>query len=112
MISKRTIFEIHRLKDLGWADRKIARNLRLSRATVKEYLENPQRIHKRSVRASKLDPYHDLIDQFLEQDPEVKAPVVLQRLQQNGFDDKNNHCSRLSAKHTGTRQKSRTFYSG
>ncbi len=88
MISKRTIFEIHRLKDLGWADRKIARKLRLSRDTVKKYLENPERVHKRPVRASKLDPYHDLIDQFLEQDPEVKAPVVLQRIQQNGFDGK------------------------
>jgi len=88
MISKRTIFEIHRLKDLGWADRKIARKLRLSRDTVKKYLENPGRVHKQPVRASKLDPYHDLIDQFLEQDPEAKAPVVLQRLQQNGFDGK------------------------
>lgn len=88
MISKRTIFEIHRLKDLGWANRKIARQLRLGRDTVKKYLENPEQVHKRPIRASKLDPYRDLIDQFLKQDPEVKAPVVLQRLQQNGFDGK------------------------
>ena len=88
MISKRTIFEIHRLKDLGWANRKIARELRLSRDTVKKYLENPEPVHKQSVRTSKLDPYRDLISQFLEQDPQVKAPVVLQRLQQNGFDGK------------------------
>lgn len=88
MISKRTIFEIHRLNDLGWAERKIARELRLSRDTVKKYLENPDPVRKRAARASKLDPYQDLIDQFLEQDPKVKAPVVLQRLQQNGFDGK------------------------
>lgn len=85
MIDKRTIFEIHRLKDLQWSERKIAGALRVSRKTVKKYLENPEQVHQTFTRASKLDPYRDLIDQFLEQDPKVKAPVVLQRLQQNGF---------------------------
>ena len=39
-------------------------------------------------RKSKLDPYRDLIDQFLEQDPNVHATVLLQRLQDAGFDGK------------------------
>lgn len=89
MIDKRTIFEIHRLKDLGWTERRIAREIRLGRSTVKKYLDNPeQRVFKRSPKPSKLDPFQDLIDQFLEQDPLVKAPVVLQRLQSRGFDGK------------------------
>ena len=88
MISKRTIFEIHRLNDLGWKERKIARELRLSRPTVKRYLKNPEQVHQTFTRASKLDAYRELIDQFLEQDPTVKAPVVLQGLQQHGFDGK------------------------
>ena len=89
MIDKRTIFEIHRLNDLGWSARKIARDLRLARTTVKKYLEEPaQSVVRRAHRGSKLDPYRELIDQFLEQDPEVKAPVVVQRLQSKGFDGK------------------------
>jgi len=88
MISKRTIFEIHRLNDLGWKERKIARELRRSRKTVKKYLKNPEQVHQTFTKASKLDPYRELIDQLLEQDPTVKAPVVLQRLQQHGFDGK------------------------
>jgi len=87
MINKRTIFEIHRLKDLGWSERRIAIELRVGRTTVKKYLENPdQGFAKKRPGPSKLDPYRDLIDQLLEQDPLVKAPVILQRLQQNGFD--------------------------
>ena len=89
MIDKRTIFEIHRLNNLGWSARKIARDLRLARTSVKKYLEKPEHsVVKRAPRGSKLDPYRELIDQFLDQDPEVQAPVVLQRLQSNGFDGK------------------------
>jgi len=89
MIKKRTIFEIHRLKNLGWSDRRIARELRVGRTTVRKYLENPeQTVSKRTPKPSKLGSYRDLVDQLLEQDPLVKAPVVLQRLQQNGFDGK------------------------
>ena len=81
MIDKQTVFEIHRLHNLGWLVRKIARHLRVSRPTVRKYIENPQLPQaKRGKRASKLDPYRDLIKEFLEKDPDVKAPVVLQRL--------------------------------
>ena len=41
MIDKRTIFEIHRLKHLGWSNRKIARHLRIDRGSVKKYASNP-----------------------------------------------------------------------
>ena len=86
MIDKTTIFEITRLKNLDWSERKIARHLRIDRETVKNYLENPNRQFKKPPkRNSKLAPYLDLIDQWLDQDPEVKATVVLQRLHQNGF---------------------------
>ena len=88
-IDPRTIFEIHRFNDLGWPERKIARHLRISRPTVAKYLVHPDQVPtKRSKKASKLDPYRNLIEQFVEQDPEVKAPVVLQRLCDKGFDGK------------------------
>ena len=89
MINNRTVFEIHRLKNLGWSDRRIARELRIGRTTVKKYMENPEPgFAEKRPRFSKLDPYRDLMEQLLEQDPRVNAPVVLQRLQQNGFDGK------------------------
>ncbi len=88
-IDKKTIFEIHRLNNLGWSQRKIATNLRIGRRTVGKYLENPDKtLKKRLKKPSKLDPYRDLIDQLLDQDPEVKAPVVLQRLCDKGFEGK------------------------
>ena len=88
-IDKQTIFEIHRLNDLGWTERKIAKHLRISRPSVNKYLLNPDQAPvKRAKRVSKLDPYRDLIKQFVEQDPQVKTPVVLQRLQDKGFDGK------------------------
>jgi transposase len=86
MIDKTTIFEITRLKRLDWSDRKIASHLRLDRTTVKKYGENPDRRFKKPPpRCSKLDPYLHLIDQWLDQDSEVKATVVLQHLRNKGF---------------------------
>jgi len=89
MIDRQTVFEIHRLHNLGFTERKIARELRLSRPTVKKYIENPEPTRQRKIsRSSKLDAYRDQIKAFLEQDPEVKAPVVLQRIEKEGFDGK------------------------
>jgi transposase len=88
MIDKRTIFEIHRLKHLGWSNRKIARHLRIDRQSVKKYALNPVQAQIRFCRTSKLDPFRDLIQELLKQDPAVSAPVILQHLTQNGFDGK------------------------
>ena len=87
MIDRQTVFEIHRLNNSGYSKRKIACELGLDRDTVKKYLKHPEIVVlPRLSKTSKLDPYRDLIDQFLEQDPYVKAPVILQRLCENGFD--------------------------
>ena len=89
MIDKRTIFEIHRLKNLDWKERRIAQELGISRKSVRKYVEYPDQCFTQPAsKPSKLDPYRDLIDQFLEQDPLVKAPVLLQRLQDKGFEGK------------------------
>jgi transposase len=87
MIDRRCVFEIHRLKDAGYTDRQIARQLRIGRTTVRKYLDHPERtVSKRKPKTSKLDPYREMIDSFLEEFPDVKAPVVLQRLKKEGFD--------------------------
>ena len=41
-IDPHIIFEIHRLNDLSWSERKIARHLRIRRRTVKKYLLHPK----------------------------------------------------------------------
>ena len=87
MLDKLTVFEIHRLHNEGWSLRKIARELNTTKTTVKKYLENPEQIITRKTpQPTKLDPYRDLIEQFLEKDPMVSAPVILQRIRDEGFD--------------------------
>ena len=86
MIDKPTIFEIHRLKHLGWSERKIARHLRIDRGSVKEYVTIPEVVQKRPYLTSKLDPYRDRIKTLLDEDPTVSAPVVWQQLE--GFTGK------------------------
>ena len=86
MIDSHTIFEIHRLKRLGWSARKIARQLTIDRMTVKKYLTTPTVKKKPIVKGSKLDPFRESISEMLELDPTVSAQVVLQNLAQNGFD--------------------------
>ncbi len=88
MIDKASIFEIHRLTDAGLSHRQIAKRLNLSRPSIKKYLENPQPSFACGIssRVSKLDPFLDLIDEFLKEQPDVRAPVVLQRLRDKGFD--------------------------
>ncbi|MEA2114993.1 MAG: IS21 family transposase [Thermodesulfobacteriota bacterium] len=87
MINKRTVFEMYRLKDFGFSRREIARQLNIDRATVAKYLDNPDPAPgKRAKRTSKLEPYRDEIADMLKQFPAIKAPVIMQRLKEKGFD--------------------------
>ncbi len=87
MINNRTVFEIHRLKDMMFSKRQIAQTLNLDRGTVKKYLKHPDKAYRlRQGRASKLDPYRDHIKEMVTQYPKVKAPVVLRQIQEKGFD--------------------------
>jgi len=86
MIDKRTVFEIHRLKDFGLSDREIAQQLRVDRGTVARYIQTPDRPRPtRTKKSPKLDPYRDQVMDMLKQFPFVKAPVVLQRISEKGF---------------------------
>ncbi len=87
MIDKRTVFEIHRLKDMGFSARQIAKSLNLDRDTVKKYVHDPDiKSNPRSERPSKLDPFRGLIKDMVGQYPKVKAPVILRQVQDKGFD--------------------------
>ena len=87
MIDKRTIFEIHRLKQKGLSIRQISVLLNLDRGTVTKYLQSPDSIRKQNaVRSSKLDPFREMIKEALDKYPTVKAPVILNLIKQKGFD--------------------------
>ena len=87
MIDRKKVFEIHRFKNAGYSARQIAGEMRLGRDTVKKYLENPEAtIARKKPKVSKLDTYCGLIDSFLEEYPLMHAPVILQRIQEKGFD--------------------------
>ena len=86
MISKRTIFEIHRLQDMGMKERKIARRLRISRSTVRKYLKDPDITRaKHSPKPSKLEPYYDYINELLKDWPNASAVVIKQRIDDRGY---------------------------
>jgi transposase len=86
MIDKRAVFEIHRLNNMQFSIRQIAKQLGLDRETVKKYIDQPDiTCQKRPGRGSKLDPYRDLIQQMVNDYPQIKAPVVLQHIRVKGF---------------------------
>ena len=85
MIDRRTVFEIHRLFHEGYGIRKIARTLKLSRDTVKRYLDNPNPAKPLIVRSSKLDPFKEEIQRLLQRDPTVSGSVLYQRLIPQGY---------------------------
>lgn len=86
MLDRKTVFEIHHLQNRGYSARNIARVLNLNRETVTKYLKDPDPVITKRKRFTKLEPYFDLIDELLEKDPWVNAPVILQRISSVGFD--------------------------
>ena len=86
MINRRTVFEIHQLQAKGYSCRSIARQLQISRGSVAKYLADPALVTStRKKKSSKLDPYRELIEDMIKECPDVKAPVVLQRIREKGF---------------------------
>lgn len=86
MIDKRTVFEIHRLHNLGMKERRIARQLGLSRPTVRKYLENPNITPSRRQPApGKLDRFYPYIAELLKDWPDASAVVIKQRLDRRGY---------------------------
>jgi transposase len=71
----------------GRSVRAIARELKLSRNTVRRALGRrpPSASKASSPRGSMLDPYLPAIKQLLDDAPEIKAPAVLERLRPLGY---------------------------
>ena len=85
-IDKRTIFEIHRLNDMGMKQRKIARSLGISRQSVRKYLVHPDITRMPPhPRTGKLEPFYESIHKLLDQWPDASAVVIRQRIGAQGY---------------------------
>lgn len=85
MIERRTVFEIHRLKDMGVPESLIASQLGISRPTVLKYLRNPDGKQARKRRPSILDSYKKFIDQILEEHSGVPGTVIMAKIREQGY---------------------------
>ena len=86
MIDQATVFEIHRLRNLGLSVKKISIRLHLDWKTVNKYLKDPNPERSYEKRSSKLDPFKDEIDRLLRIDPDVSAVVIKQKIDEQGYD--------------------------
>jgi len=87
MIDMQTIFSIHRLKNAGFSNRAIAQQLKIDPKSVAKYFVNPsEKAEKRVRKPGKLGPFHDYIRELVNENPDIKAPVVQQRIREKGFD--------------------------
>jgi len=85
-ITKQNIFDIHRLRNEGKSQDKIAKKLKISVDSVRKYLEDPEQVFKEHrQRASKLDDYYHTIDKYLDEDPDVHGTVILRKLKKEGY---------------------------
>jgi len=79
--------EVHRLKNMGFSNSKIAKKLKISRNRVIDYLEmTPDQfavfIASLQNRAKKLDPYRDYILMWLKEHPDMTSAQVYDWLQE------------------------------
>lgn len=89
MISKEAWVDIKTLHRQGYSIRGIARELGISRKTVRRHLrsEEPPR-YRRKKRTSILEPYQDYLRSRLAALPELPATVLLREIQAQGYQGK------------------------
>jgi transposase len=87
MIDIKTVYEIRCRKDMGHSARQIASDLKIGRATVKKYLENPTQVtFLRKSKASKLDNFKGKIKELLQFFPSASAARINEKIRKTGYD--------------------------
>lgn len=86
MISTEVYMDILALKRQGHSLRWIARKLGIHRKTVKKHLESPSfpAYTRRSTKPSILEPYHQIIRDFLDED-DYRATWIFDRIKRMGY---------------------------
>jgi transposase len=85
MLRSRTVHTIHELAAQKVSIHEIARQTGLSRNTVRKYLRGAAVPAKRPPRTSKLDPFKDQIQRWIEQDHLLNCVTMLERLRPLGY---------------------------
>jgi transposase len=87
MIRKEVWVDIQALRRQGHSIRQIARDLGISRKTVRRYLRcpDPPRYVRTKTRPSLLDPYKDYLRSRVEKLPEIPATVLLREIRARGY---------------------------
>ena len=86
MLTTDQINDLHRLYwSEHWPIRKIERQLNMGWKTIQKYLVAQAQSAAQRDRPSKLDPFKDIITEWLEKDPRVTAAVVEQKLRSLGY---------------------------
>ena len=86
MINRQIVFDIHKMKEEGYSNRAIARQLGIGRNTVADYLNDPDKCFSPRTKApSKLDPYKEEIKRYLKKDAAVSAVVILRKIKELGY---------------------------
>ena len=89
MISWEVYMDIVGLHRQGLSERAIARKLGIHRNTVKKYIQKGQKpqYHKGKRQDSILNPYHQVISDFLDED-DYRATWIYERIRQLGYPGK------------------------
>lgn len=87
MLRSQTVLSIQNLSLEGKSVQEIARELGVSRTTVRKYLAHPEAVLRqpRSPRPSKLDPFKEQITAWVTQDHCTNCEVMFVRLQKLGY---------------------------
>lgn len=85
MLRSRTVHTIHELAMQGKSIGEIARTLGISRPTVRKYLRGAPAPKPRPRRATKLDPFKEQIQRWVEEDHLYNCVTMLSRLKGLGY---------------------------
>jgi len=87
VLRSQTVLTIHNLHLEGKGVQEIAQELKISRTTVRKYLNHPEAVipKPRPPRPSKLDPFKEQITKWVTEDHCTNCEVIFARLQQMGY---------------------------
>ena len=85
MLRSRTVNKLRELASEGLSIRQISKQSGLSRNTVRKYLRSSPVAARRAGRQSKLDPYKDQIEKWVEKDGLLDCTTMLERLRASGY---------------------------
>lgn len=87
MLTLEAWVDIKSMHRQGRSIRSIAKELGVSRNTVRRYLRGtkPPSYERRAKRPSLLDPFKDYLRKRLEEKPEIHATVLLRELRERGY---------------------------